>query len=83
MRSIHEVITMPPAGIDNSVQGTNVLWDLLESNPEMQKEYENYKIIIPILRSARVYLRISSSIEFCKMWSNAECHDLLHASISF
>lgn len=43
---LSDVITMPLAGFDNSVQCTNVLWDLLESTPEMQAEYENFKVIM-------------------------------------
>ena len=43
---LSDVITMPLAGIDNSVQGTNVLWDLWETVPEMQAEYEDYKVIM-------------------------------------
>ena len=43
---LSDVITMPLAGFDNSVQSTNVLWDLWESTPEMQAEYENFKVIM-------------------------------------
>lgn len=41
-----DVITMPLAGMDNSVQSTNVLWDLWESTPEMQAELDDYKVIM-------------------------------------
>ncbi|MCD7852798.1 MAG: TRAP transporter substrate-binding protein [Oscillospiraceae bacterium] len=43
---LSDVITMPLAGLDNAVQATNVLWDLWESTPEMQAEYEDYKVIM-------------------------------------
>lgn len=43
---LSDVITMPLAGMDDAVQATNVLWDLWETYPEMQAEYENYKVIM-------------------------------------
>ncbi|MCC8090463.1 MAG: hypothetical protein LIO55_03470, partial [Oscillospiraceae bacterium] len=43
---LSDVITMPLAGLDNAVQATNVLWDLWESTPETQAEYEDYKVIM-------------------------------------
>lgn len=41
-----DVITMPLAGMDNSVQSTNVLWDLWETTPEVQEELGDFKVIM-------------------------------------
>ncbi len=41
-----EVVSLPMTGIDNAVQGTNVLWDLWESSEALQEELSDYKVLM-------------------------------------
>lgn len=41
-----EVVCQPMIGLNTSPQGTNVLWDLWESTPELQAELDPYKVLM-------------------------------------
>ncbi len=40
-----EVASVPMVGFDNGTMATNVLWDLYEKYPELQKEWSRYKLL--------------------------------------
>ncbi len=40
-----DVVSLPMTGIETAEQATNVLWDLMDYSPELQKELSNYKVM--------------------------------------
>lgn len=40
-----DVVSLPMIGIDNAVQATNVLWDLMDYSPELQAELSGFKVL--------------------------------------
>lgn len=40
-----DVVSLPMIGIDNAVQATNVLWDLMEEDADLQAELSGFKVL--------------------------------------